>query len=126
MSNEHPIAFPDHLLQKWIDIITYPHSDGVGPSIEDRQLAELAYRAGADAELEACCQWQDTFNYQNASNLLRAARRPKPPSLAEEALQALNEAVEMSDDSPPEGICANQANIIRTALERLQELENNG
>ena len=52
-----------------------------------------------------------------------SGRRPKPPILAEDVLEALNEAVYMSDDSPPEGISTDQKNIIRRALERLQELE---
>jgi hypothetical protein len=39
--------------------------------------------------------------------------------LKEQALQALNDAVKMADDVPPEGICSDQANIIRHALEQL-------
>jgi hypothetical protein len=56
-----------------------------------------------------------------ASNALRNARRPTPPSLKEQALQALNDAVIMADDAPPEGIRSDQANIIRRALEQLND-----
>jgi hypothetical protein len=78
---------------------------------------------GADQELAACCeyllrcaQWEP----EDVDELL-AARRPKPPSLKEQALQALAEAVKMADDVPPEGICSDQADIIRRALEQLDD-----
>jgi hypothetical protein len=51
----------------------------------------------------------------------RAALAEQPPSLKEQALQALNDAVKMADDTPPEGICSDQANIIRRALEQLDD-----
>jgi hypothetical protein len=41
--------------------------------------------------------------------------------LKEQALQALSEAVKMADDVPPEGICSDQADIIRRALEALPD-----
>jgi hypothetical protein len=44
-----------------------------------------------------------------------------PPSLKRLALQALNDAVKMADDAPPEGICSDQADIIRRALEQLDD-----
>jgi hypothetical protein len=47
-------------------------------------------QAGADMELEACCEvlHQHDRAYLLPSQL-RAARRPKPPSLKEQALEAL-------------------------------------
>ena len=48
-----------------------------------------------------------------------AESEPEGLSLKKQALEALNEAVCMSDDSPPEGISTDQANIIRRALESL-------
>jgi DNA-directed RNA polymerase specialized sigma24 family protein len=59
----------------------------------------------------------------NYINALRAARRSKPPSLKKQALQALAEAIKMADDTPPEGICSDQADIIRRALEQLPDNE---
>jgi hypothetical protein len=47
--------------------------------------------------------------------------RPNLPSLKEQALEALSEAVKMADDVPPEGICSGQADIIRRALEQLDD-----
>ena len=62
--------------------------------------------AGAIAQIGHGREW-------NAE--LRAARRPKPPSLAEEALTLLDDASTRLD--------AVHENTIRRALERLQELE---
>ena len=47
------------------------------------KLAKLAYQAGADAELEACCEWADSY-WETGSDL-RSVRRPKPDSLKQEA-----------------------------------------
>ena len=74
------------------------------------RIARAAYRLGADAELDACCQWQDTFNYQNAGNLLRAARR-RAPSLREQALAILDDC----------NLDAAHENTLRRALEALPE-----
>lgn len=54
------------------------------------ELARLAYTAGADAELDACCKWLEDNPIDFSSNgrpwrldpkWLRDGRRPKPPSL---------------------------------------------
>jgi hypothetical protein len=53
---------------------------------------EPEIQAAADAELEACCEWLDCPHAWPCFELipsLRAARRPKPPSLKEQALEAL-------------------------------------
>jgi hypothetical protein len=42
-----------------------------------------------------------------------------PPTLKEQALAALQEAAYMADDSPPQGICSDQIDTIRRALEAL-------
>ena len=87
-------------------------------------LNEAELQKARDEELEACCEWLvHNYNYPKAGNPLRAARRPKTKSQVEEALEALNEAVYMADDMPPEGITTDQAATIRAALERLRELE---
>jgi len=58
-------------------------------------------------------------------DLLERARaaltEPKPPSLKEQALAALQEAAYMADDSPPQGICSDQIDTIRRALEQLDD-----
>ena len=74
--------------------------------------AELQQRA--DQELEACCEW--TQSYAECGDSLRAARRPMPPSKAESALNALEHILRHSQTD-------HGANTIRLALERLKKLE---
>ena len=78
------------------------------------RLATQAARWGADQELEACCEWLlADFHYVPVCGLiedLRAARRPKPPSLKEQALEALK-VIEC------EYVIGATTSIIRRALE---------
>jgi hypothetical protein len=66
----------------------------------------------ADQELEACCGALDELNDGFWSERLRAARRPKPPSLKELALGLLNEG-------PVSELLEHEVGIIRRALEAL-------
>jgi len=105
---QHPITPPPELFRQWKGM--------------PRSLAfEAAYRAGADAELEACCGWLDSESLHLDSRYLRADRRPEPPSLAEQALE-LVDRIEKAESVWN----MRELDIIRHALERLQELENNG
>ncbi len=113
-----PIAPPPELVQQWRK--SGPADAAVNDAYE-RHIATRAAQWGADQELEACCEWLDKEGWSGESRQLRAARRPKPMSLKEQALQALSEAVKMADDVPPEGICSGQADIIRRALEQLDD-----
>jgi hypothetical protein len=54
-----------------------------------QNVATKAAQWGADQELEACVEWLFQDGYDVTSARLRAARRPKPPSLKEQALKAL-------------------------------------
>jgi hypothetical protein len=81
-----------------------------------RHIATQAARWGADQQLEACCKWQDTFNYPNASNLLRAAMRPQPPSLKEQAIALVSRRI---GDGFVQMLTDADAEIIRRALEQL-------
>jgi hypothetical protein len=67
-----------------------------------REIATIAarwgYKQGADEELEACVEWLGdapvVYNDNNdlhPGSYLRDARRPKPPSLKEQALALLDE-----------------------------------
>jgi phosphoglycolate phosphatase-like HAD superfamily hydrolase len=84
-------------------------------SVEDRIIA--AYKAGADQELEACCEWVRTTHFidLDGHDALRNARRPKPPSLKDQALEAL-EALE-GLPTPAGQVTANRLDTIRRALE---------
>jgi len=73
----------------------------------------LAYSAGADQELDACCEWV-TMETMESGVHLRSARRPKPPSLKEQALKALER---MQDQYPRLG----NTKTIRRALEALND-----
>ena len=79
-------------------------------------LCTRAAQWGADQELEACCEW--TQSYAECGDSLRAARRPKPLSEADQALEALDRI----DQLPT----AEDQRIIRRALERLKEMEGQG
>ncbi|NCA02922.1 MAG: hypothetical protein EBS87_12335 [Sphingomonadaceae bacterium] len=81
-----------------------------------KTATELAQQI-ADQELEACCEWLKEQGTHNLAEQLEYARRPKPPSLKEQALKALQHAEEGWRPVPAD------CDLIRRALERLQELE---
>ena len=80
-----------------------------------KNVARQAFQAGADQELEACCGALDELNDGFWSENLRAARRPKPPSLKEQARSELIDAYNAGqiDDSTYD--------TIRRALEALDD-----
>ena len=60
-----------------------------------RLIATQAAQWGADQELEACCEWLHDTCVEDPEDTvpeLRAARRPKPPTLKEQALGILDVA----------------------------------
>ena len=83
---EHPITPPPELVQQW--------TDGWCRLKQSEPYTEFvttqAARWGADQELKACYEWvvRDWTDIETADKLL-AARRPKPPSLKEQALYQL-------------------------------------
>ena len=114
MTNQHPIFFSDKQLQHW--------NEGVGPSTQDRKLATLAYQAGADMELEACCEWLGRYTSDRlAIYFLRDARRPKPLSEADQALAVLNTAPKAGAETIVMDI--DQYEVVCRAINRLKELE---
>jgi len=115
MTQQHPITPPPELLNQWEDV----WFDGRYSRLNFDVLIPEVFQAGADQELEACCALMDEWGLDGED--LMQCRRPKPPSLKEQALQALNDAIEMADYVPPEGICSDQADIIRRALESIPD-----
>ena len=111
-NQQHPITLPEDLLQQlrrsadtWLKQIT------------------IAYQAGADQELEACCEWlgdapvvYDNNSYLHPGSYLRDARRPKPPSLKEQALTALHAVATGANDTREQH---QDLDTIRQALEAL-------
>jgi hypothetical protein len=103
MTNSSPITPPPELVNQWCD------EDPGGFEMFDR-LATKAARWGADMELEACCEWVGKVAIVQIANNLRAARRPKPPTLKEQALALLE--VELS-------LNVEDLDLLRRALEAL-------
>jgi hypothetical protein len=104
MTTEHPITPPPELVKQWV-------------ADDTTSISEDLIRAaqwGADMELEACCEWlvQDWTDIETADKL-RAARRPKPTSLKEQALECV-ELFEMHGEFPKGGF-----DTIRRAIEAL-------
>ena len=86
MTNQHPIVPSPEQVDQWFD-------DAVRlNSTPKYYIATQAAQWGADQELEACCEWfvRDGWNPDHPAEL-RAIRRPKPPSLKEQALEQLDE-----------------------------------
>jgi hypothetical protein len=112
-----PITPPPELMQQWDrEWREQRNVPGIGWSAN--RLAYVAARAaqwGADQELEACCEWLQDPDLNVDTYKLRTARRPKPPSLKEQALAALNE-IEDRHAGP-----TIQEKLIRRALEQLDD-----
>ena len=108
----HPITPPPELVRAWNEEAVGTHFPEYGYS---EFIATRAAQWGADQELDACCQW-----ISDDAEALRIVRRPKPLSLAEEALTELNS---ISDafriGYGGDLVC----DALRRALERLQQLE---
>jgi hypothetical protein len=115
MSNQHPIIPPPELVQEWWDKVPGTFTS----MVDETHLATQAAQWGADQELEACCEWLFMNGYDVTSARLCTARRPKPPSdkeLALEALQFVDE--ELKGHLPLHNHC-NAIHTIRLALEAL-------
>jgi len=108
MSTQHPLTPPEELLELW---------HWTGKSGNWQNALTLAYRAGADQELEACCRWLPKLPPWSANDL-RKHRRPKPPSLKEQALTELEEILDELHDTPGSAFTTD---AIRRALEALND-----
>jgi hypothetical protein len=115
MTNQHPITPPPELVGGWI-----LESDIPGEDMYEG-IATRAARWGADCELNACCEWlrKEINGGWWLDNQLTTARRPKPPTLKEQALAALE--TEPEDAKELIVFDMDQIDIIRRALEALPE-----
>jgi hypothetical protein len=104
MTNKHPITPLPELLDQWCMENNWQTTD----------IAAQAAQWGADQELEMCCKWIPIATPWDEEQL-RAARRPKPPSLNEVALQMLG-TIERDAHYLPE-----ITETIRRALEALND-----
>jgi hypothetical protein len=80
----HPMVPPNILLNNW-------ESDWLNERENIDVLLTRAYQAGADTELEATLAEVSLLAYRAFADRVRAARRPKPPSLKEQALEDLDQ-----------------------------------
>jgi hypothetical protein len=89
MTNQtFPITPPPELAQTiWRELRNAHYQGSSEPEPWDRAVAK-AYRAGADAELDACCELLESWGVHGIGRF-RAVRRPKPPSLKEQGLEGL-------------------------------------
>jgi hypothetical protein len=86
---DHPITPPPEMIQQWLGTYFGTTVTGEVSGVE-LALATQAAQWGADEELEACCEWLErNYSYPQADHPLRTARRPKPPSLKEQALEVV-------------------------------------
>ena len=108
---DHPITPPPELVRQWMERTEYDEHTWFYESY----IAEQAARWGADQELDACCEHFEDHLRDGIAKDLRAARRPKPPSLKEQALAALSEA----DQGLNKSEWQQCSNTIRRALEAL-------
>jgi hypothetical protein len=103
MTNQHPITPPPSLTDKWNNL-----------PLSTEEIFVIAARWGADQELEACVNWLIENQNPRWAHVLQAARRPKPPSLKEQALEALFVINDPLGSLPPR-----HYDTIRRAIEAL-------
>ena len=112
---EHPITPPPELVRQWLG--GFYGAVCVAPGEATSHVATQAARWGADQELEACCEWfEDRGPHPSMAADVRSARRPKPPSLKEQALARLTSLEELA-----ESMGHSPDDTIRRALEALPE-----
>ena len=125
MTDQHPITPPPELVQQWHDQCHKSHEPflihitncAAQWGYDQRgEVNEAKLQQARDEELEACISWMKKMGYWGedgqAISLLRAARRPKPPSLKEQALEEVGAF---------EGMGTCNIDIIRRALEALPD-----
>ena len=115
MSNQHPITPPPELVQQWS--VSSPIQPSDKSWAYELFIAHQAAQWGAAQELEACCEWLGPLGIKGGYNL-RRARRPKPPSLKEQALTALHAVATGANDTREQ---YQDLDTIRRALEQLDD-----
>jgi hypothetical protein len=111
----HPIIPPPELVQQWVAATQSNDCIGAFPTNFEQRICTAAAQWGADQELEACCEYLVRCAQWEPEDVdeLRTARRPKPPSLKEQALDELH--ISFDRGCLKEGA----ADTIRRALEAL-------
>jgi hypothetical protein len=112
---DHPVKVPAELVKEWMAEF-YGTPTFIGEVTTG--LADRAAQWGADQELDACEEYLTRCAQWEPEDIeeLRAARRPKPPTLAEQGMEAL-QLGKFPSTKPIKDL--------RAALNRLAELEAN-
>jgi hypothetical protein len=113
-----PLTPPPELVQQWASMS--PKNDAVQQNWIE--IATQAAQWGAAQELEACCEWLREQLGEDRWEIpvcLRIARRPKPPSLKEQALEIIDDSIE--DDPAHISFALEENKTIRRALEALND-----
>ena len=119
MTTPNPITPPPELVVQWIKEFSQPNDPRWQEYEQD--IATRAAQWGADQELDACCEWINSFQNKFVhAHDLRLVRRPKTPSLKEHALLSIDTAV------ADYRMSADVANIVRRALEQLPDHTRDG
>jgi hypothetical protein len=90
VNTEHLITPPTELVRQWSIEAENEHQPTVAYSMVSL-LAAKAAQWGSARELEACCMWITREKSVIMAEELGNVRRPKPPSLKEQALEALKD-----------------------------------
>ena len=114
MTEKHPIIPPPELVQQWWEEADQYQDD---PKTYFDYVATEAAQWGADQELEACCHCFARDLRESLALELRARRRPKPPSLKEQALEGLTR-IESTND-----FFSNQMKDLATIRRALEQLD---
>jgi len=125
---DHPITPPLELVQEW-----YQEASLSGAPYEyEQQIAARAAQWGygqrgevneaklqkaRDQELKECCEWLKRKGWEYIPDALRAARRPKPPSLKKQSLALIDDCTDPHGDYLDD----NALSTIRRALEALPD-----
>jgi len=110
-NQQYPITPPPEFVQHWYNVAREHKPD------YEFDIATQAARWGADQELEACCEYLArcaAWEPEDVQEMLDL-RRPKPPSLKDQALLAIDTAVADGRLSP------DVSNVVRRALEQLDD-----
>jgi hypothetical protein len=117
MNEPFSIVPPPELRRQWLDNDHFPMVTGTHELLsitKDRlnSVMDQAAQWGCDQELEACCEWLAKYRKPILGDDLKYVRRPKPSSLKEQALAALEVIPKLVGFE-------NERDAIRHALEAL-------
>ena len=115
MTNQ--ITPPPELVQQWRN---GGPSYAIANNAYEHYIAAQAAQWGADQELEACVEWFDNQSlvyHRDLEHTFRTARRPKTPSLKEQALEQLRRVNAVLQFQATGG----ETSVIRRALEAIDD-----